>query len=240
MTKPRVRVGEMDIEAAPKATFDELNTLSLKHYGISLPALLDDIETPLRRRQFARLLGVMVKLPFSKQKLRPPSTSTKAVYGLEWLSDDKLMSLAPGTWQFEFMRTLTAETKGLRNISDRAALEALTYYKYESKLGKFIFEAFHERICGNPQASAAVKKAIQEARKVGVRVTEPTTIHLSVGLASTVAVAVANVMTPALAAVAAPVIGGVALLLLQIGVDGFCKWSKAVIKEAEDLERSEG
>jgi hypothetical protein len=40
-------------------------------------------------------------------------------------------------------------------------------------------------------------------------------------------------MSAALAAVGAPVIGGVALLILQIGVDGFCRWTREVIEEIE-------
>jgi hypothetical protein len=52
---------------------------------------------------------------------------------------------------------------------------------------------------------------------------------LSVGVASVVAVAIASVLPVALAAVASPVIGGIALLLMQVGVDGFCAWSKELI-----------
>jgi hypothetical protein len=46
-------------------------------------------------------------------------------------------------------------------------------------------------------------------------------------------------MPSSVAAVGAPVIGGIALLLIQVGVDGFCAWSRQAIAEAEAMEISD-
>ena len=97
-------------------------------------------------------------------------------------------------------------------------------------LGKFIFEAFRKRICGDPKVSAVVRAAVQEANKSGVNLVEPTVARISVGVASVIAVSVASVLTPTLAAVASPVVGGIALLIMQVGVEGFCEWSRQVIE----------
>jgi hypothetical protein len=208
---------------------EEFDRISRAHYRRPFSELLADVDSPLGRKQFARLLGVMVKEPFAETEDRPPAKATKAVKGLKWKTDADIRKLAPGTWQFEFIRELSSEKKG-RKISDEDAIEELTYFKYESSLGKAVFQAFRERICGDPKTSAVVRAAVAEAKKSGVKLIDPSTASLSVGVASVIAVAVASILPAALAAVASPVIGGVALLLMQVGVDGFCAWSKQVIE----------
>ena len=37
----------------------------------------------------------------------------------------------------------------------------------------------------------------------------------------------------------ASVIGGIALLLIQVGVEGLCQWSKQAVSEAAGIEKSE-
>jgi hypothetical protein len=220
-----------------EATESMLEAICQRHYGMPLTKLLSNVETPKGRRQYARLLGVLLKEPFANEFNRPPVASTGAMIGLRWKDDNELRAAAVGTWQFDFMRELLVEHRG-QPVSEDEAFGQLTYYKYESSIGKFIFEAFRDRICGDEKTSKAVREAIAAAKKAGVKLTEPTTAHISVGAASVVAVAVASRMSPTLAAVGAPVIGGVALLLIQIGVDGFCRWSRAVIEGNDPTDNS--
>jgi hypothetical protein len=215
-----------DVLARQIVSFEDI---SQRHYGIPFARLLAEADTPLGRRQFARLMGVVVKEPFATEKSRRPSGSTHARIGLEWKPDREIASEAPGTWQLEFVRELTREDKG-RELSEAEAISELMYFKYETSLGKFIFQAFRNRLCGDPKASAVVRSALKEARKAGVNLVEPTAANISVGVASVIAVAIASVLTPALAAVASPVIGGIALLVMQVGLDGFCSWSGEVIE----------
>jgi hypothetical protein len=219
--------------ADPAAIAEILDRLSLAHYGLPLARLLLKVDTPRGRRQYARLIGVLVKEPFADAVSRSPSKSTGAVIGLRWKDDAELKRLAPGSWQFGLVRELSEERLG-RKLSDQEALRELTYYKYESSLGRSIFDAFRRRICGDEKASTALKKAIAEAKKAGINLVDPTTTKLSVGLASVVAVSVSSLFPPALATVGAPVVGGIALLLIQVGVEGFCNWTKAAIEDAGD------
>jgi endonuclease G, mitochondrial len=212
----------------------DFDAISRRHYGISFSQLLANVDTPLGRRQFARLMGVIVKEPFAIENKRKPSASTHARIGLEWKPDAEINSKAPGTWQLDFVRALASENMG-HELSESEAISELTYFKYETSLGKFIFDAFRKRICGDPKASAAVRDAIKKAKKAGVTLVEPTAAHISVGAASVIAVAVASVLTPTLAVVASPVIGGIALLIMQVGVDGFCAWSQQVIESDAGL-----
>jgi hypothetical protein len=221
--------------ASVARTIDELQGLSRRHYREDLAAILGHAEEPLARRQYARLIGVLIKEPFADEHMRAPSKSTKASIGLRWKDDAELRRIAPETWQFAFMRELNGEVRG-RPVNDSEAFGQLTYYKYESSLGKFVFEAFRDRICGDPRATKVVRHAIAQAKHAGIRLTDPTVTSLTVGVASSISVAIAGFLSPALAAVAAPVVGGLSLLMMQVGVDGFCRWSKAVIEESESVE----
>jgi hypothetical protein len=229
-----------DPSTGPAIALEAIDRLSRAHYrGMTAAELLGRLDTPLGQRQYARLLGVMLKEPFADSVQRPPSESTKAVIALRWKKNEVLKQLAPGTWQFSTMRALI-DAEGTRPpLTDEQALGELTYYKYETSLAKFVLQAFRQRICGDTTASKVLTAAIAEARKAGVSLTTPTTARLSVGLASTVAVSVASLMPSAVAAVGAPVIGGIALLLIQVGVDGFCAWSRQAIAEAEATEKSD-
>jgi hypothetical protein len=232
------RVKPSDLASGPIIAFEAIDKLSRAHYrGLSAAELLGRLDTPLGQRQFARLIGVMLKQPFADDVRRPPSKSTKSIIALHWKPEDKVKKLAPGTWQFSTMRALL-DANSDRRLSDKEALSELMHFQYESGLAKFILQAFRDRICGNPVASKALNDAIKQAKKAGVDLTTPTTAHLSVGLAATVAVSVASLMPAAVAAVGAPVIGGIALLLIHVGVKGFCEWSKKAVKEAEAIEKS--
>ena len=228
------------VETSLPASFEALKSISDRHYNLTLDELLASVDTPKGRRQYARLIGVLVKEPFANEVARKPSKSTGAVFALHWKENAELRQAASSSnWQFEFMRALMGEERG-KTLSDDEAFGELTYYKYESSLGKFIFEAFRDRICVDPKTSKALRDALAKAGKQGVKIMDPTTANLSVGAASLVAVAVASLLPATIAAVGAPVIGGVTLLILQIGLDGFCRWTRQVIEEADTVERTDG
>jgi hypothetical protein len=223
-----------DGDAAVASAVTQLDMYARKHYRLKggLSELLGEVETPKGRKQYARLLGVIVKAPFAVERARPPSESTAAVFAMDWLPGTEVSARAEGSWQLEVMRSLLSDDRQ-RSIESIPPAEALMQFKYESSLGKFIFAAFRRRICDNPQTSKEVKVAIEQAKKAGVTLVEPTTAGISVGTASLIAVALAQVLPGAMVAVASPLIGGVALLLMQVGVEGFCNWSNQVINEPD-------
>src|ERR1043165_6605620 len=108
-------VGSMmsHLSESPMQAFAAIDQLSRSHYrGLSAGELLARVDTPLGQRQFARLLGVMLKEPFADGVKRAPSVSTEAVIGLRWKPDSELRQLAPGTWQFQTVRALVDAEKG--------------------------------------------------------------------------------------------------------------------------------
>jgi hypothetical protein len=143
-----------DPSTGPAIALETIDRLSRAHYrGMTAEELLGRLDTPLGQRQYARLLGVMLKEPFADSVQRPPSESTKAVVALRWKDDAVLKQLAPGTWQFSTMRALI-DAEGTRPpLTDEQALGQLTCYKYETSLAKFVLQAFRQRICGDAAAS---------------------------------------------------------------------------------------
>jgi hypothetical protein len=223
-------MNEDAIEAGVIVFERALDRLSPEHYRLTGAELLATLDTDQGRLQVARLLGVMVKEPFTEPFKRRPSTRAKARIGLKWKPTQTLRDTAPGTWQFAFVRALLREERKLEvDPSDETVIDYLeTQARFETNLGKHIFQAFHRRICGSAATSETVKQAIAAARAEGIKLTGPTEAGLPVGMSSLVAVAVASLFPGPIALAAAPVIGGIALMLCQMGVEGFCSWSREV------------
>jgi len=98
-------------------------------------------------------------------------------------------------------------------------------------LGHFIVRAFQKRICGNAEISAELRQELEKLEKGGIKLTTPTAVGISGGLAATVTLLVASAVSGPLVAVLAPLAGGITLLLLVSGVDGFCAWTEKANKD---------
>lgn len=218
----------------------DLDRLSTSHYGVSGAELLDSLDTAQGRRQYERLLGVLVKEPFATAVSRPPTATTKARVRLDWKPPRQIEAAYSGKWQGAALHHMTStnfiaagggraavkfKSAGKKATKAQHIVAVAATAKTESGLGRKLLNAFHRRICGSAESSQAVKDAIKKAEQEGHRLTDPTVNGISVGAATIVGAAVGTLLTGALAAVAAPVVGGVALLLMQVGVEGFCDWS---------------
>jgi hypothetical protein len=82
------------IDAGVKTFYKEFEELSERHYerhyGRASGELLERLpHDELARLQYARLLGVMVKQPFTLEVSRPPSAKTRAVIALRWKDEPR-------------------------------------------------------------------------------------------------------------------------------------------------------
>jgi hypothetical protein len=215
----------------------ELDSLAKSHYHLSGQQLLERLNTDEGRLQYARLLGVMIKKPFAAEALRSePSPATKSYVNLVW-KDRGSFANASQSWQFRCIKGLATNFEDVAEISDQQAVTFLEDEgRTETNLGKSLFKAFHDGICGDPKASKAVSEAIKKAKEQGIAVVEPSAAGISVGIASVVSLALATVLPVTLAAGAAPVLGGIALFLLQTGVRGFCDWSGQASEKLRSAE----
>jgi hypothetical protein len=193
--------------------FDRLATT---HTGRSGNDLLTSLGTAQGRRQYELLIGAMVKAETPAAVAAPRTPSP-------------LMTVAaPGggaTFKAHAFKA-AAKAKTKAKAPGKASAAKAKPAETEAGLGRKMLNAFHNRICGSAETSQAVKDAIKKAEDEGHKLADPTVNGISVGAASIVAVAIGSLFAAPVAAVAAPVIGGVALLLMQVGVEGFCDWSK--------------
>ncbi|SRR6266851_6060725 len=234
-----------------------LTELSHRHYKRDGSELLQSLtDDDLARKQYARLLGVMVKQPFTVEVKRRKSAKTHSVVALRWrdevLSGPRaairvLPEGTPQAWQFGFLQALAKEERP--DVADEEALRLLLQdAKYESRLGEHIFKAFRRYLCDVGPNAKAINEAVGKARKKAPEKAKTKTglkrADLSVGsmklqAASLIAVAVAHVLPASIAVYASPLVGGMAFMLLEVGLEGFCGWSAEMQKtsqlsEAED------
>lgn len=91
----------------------------------------------------------------------------------------------------------------------------------------YFLRAFHRRICGDPEAAKALRKAISDAKVESVRLVDPTPAGISFGSASALTIAIGTLFPGPIAVAAAPLIGSIAFLLVLAGIDAFCEWAKS-------------
>jgi hypothetical protein len=121
----------------------------------------------------------------------------------------------------QFLESFTT----LKSVEAQGFEEALHAAGGKGRFGRYVIRAFQKRLCNNPDASEKLRQALEEAAKQGVKIATPSSVQLAVGAASVVAVAVGTFFTGPIAVALAPFIGGIALLIVQCGVDAFCSWT---------------
>jgi hypothetical protein len=227
------------LQAGVNTFVNDLDHLSLTHYGMSANELLATLDQPDQQLKYARLIGVAIKLPFAKEEdIEPTRTKTGASKGLRWKPENEWREIGQGTWQLEAIRLLGEEELG-RPLTDA---EVFSFFKreayQESRLGSIVVRVVRKHICDAPELPPTLKEAIEKAEKDGFRIGAPNVAGISVGAATTVAAALAPLFPPALAVAAAPLIGAIALWLLRVGIDVFCEWSKSQEVSIRDEEES--
>jgi len=257
-------IDKHSIEQGVEAFVQSMSDLSTRHYGLSGSELLEGLGgDDLARKQYARLLGVMVKQPFTVEVKRKKSKRTHSLIALRWEGESQagtratIVSLpqkSANTWQAKFLMAIAKDERP--QSSDQDALNALLIAaRYESRLGEHIFAAFRRYLCDGGPNARAIKEAIGEARKkapnklkkkarikrtqiAGLKASDLTVNGMKFQAASLIAASVAHVLPNAIAIYAFPLIGGVAFMLLQVGLEGFCGWS-AEMEKTSQLRQSE-
>lgn len=209
--------------AMMKDGFRQLDQLALSEYGRPLPdvvASLNEEHGP-SRLYFGRLLGIMIKEPFSQVRADPELLEAKRRWELipERLKDET----AQLTWQFQLISQLQAESLeyAVQSYSDVEAMAQEV--KQETGFFWHLLRSLRKYTCGDVKFSRELNKKLDELRRTGAPATLP-----SVSIAATLAAFLAA-HVPWLGIASAPVIAGVVVLLWQIGADAFCSWSEEII-----------
>jgi hypothetical protein len=197
---------------------NQLNQLAESEYGLNLSSVVKYPD----RFYFGRLLGIMIKEPFSEVQPYPEFPGTKRRW--EIVTERLDEPSARETWQFRLIEQLQKESVeyGEENYPSIDAM--VERVKSESGLFWHLVRSIRKYICNDPKFARELSQKMDGLRQAGVAATLPSA-SIAASLATTVAVQI-----PWLGIASAPVITGVVILLWNIGSDAFCSWSAEIIK----------
>ena len=205
----------------------ELSTLSKVEYGaviedVATTAQLDENERILR---VGRLLGILVKQPFSHSQRVDPKTSQSGA-ARAWKLDEKLLANLEQDkpWQYEVLDKLRKE-ENIPNI-DSVSKFALVATG-ETGFFYFLARSCHRHLCDDPEAKAklAEAEAAMKGYGAGLPLLSPQKL---MGVGGIVAATALVQAVPWLTAAASPFIAGFLVLIGSIGLETFCNWAANV------------
>lgn len=213
-------------------------TLSQSEYGIPLDVLVSSLEQENVRFMYGRLLGIMVKEPFSDRVARSePSHATGARFDWYWNYEKARDYTTQTTWQFALLRHLVAEHKEIPEPSPADVFQFIQYEGcVESRIFMYVIQAAHTNICGDAVARSRIQDAVKEAQKQGANIVDLSPTNLPIVVATAVSAIVASFGSYAI--LLGPIAGGLALMLARIGLDAFCIWAHDEVKLIRDHEKS--
>jgi len=220
-------VRELNSVGAISQAFSELEGLASAEYGLTLSDILKEaaVGEELALLRFNRLLGVMLKEPFSDPYPIPPQhTKTHAARGWRCVPEKMESDKAASSWQFAFIEAYLRVEEPNRPRSREGITSFVSDAAGESVLSVYVLKAIEKYLCGNAEAKEKVKKALEEAQKQGVELVSPMPENLipAAGLGVCAIVTASIPFGPALG----PLAGGITILLLNIGLESFCEWTK--------------
>jgi hypothetical protein len=204
--------------------FRQLDQLAVSEYGRNLPELAESLkekrgpEDVFELLYFGRLLGIVIKQPFSEVRL----LETKKHW--ELLPERLKEPRGQATWQFQLIVQLQQESLDYPSESYLTLEEMIEEVKHETGFFWHVLRSLRKYICGDPEFSQQMKETIDDLRRSGTGATLP-----SASIAATLATLLAT-QVPWLGITSAPLITGVVLVFWRIGCDAFCSWSDEIIK----------
>jgi hypothetical protein len=196
-----------------------LSSLALEEYHEDLDSILADTAQTEDERllRVGRLMGVVLKEPFATGIDINPATSYTGAYR-GWVLNGSAFAEAEkqATWQYEVLEALREENPEHPTVY--ALAERL---QFEKGFFGCLANSTRKYICGDP----ALRQKIDTEVKAGQQ-GRVTVQLLTRGTASTIVATTLVQLVPWLAIAGAPIIAGLVLLIMSIGLDAFCDWSK--------------
>jgi hypothetical protein len=214
-------------EADLKQGFASLEALSLVDYRASLSTLWAMPDEKMAAHKIGRLVGVVLKEPFSQPLLQPIPSQYSGSYR-NWNLDENAFSIAEkhNCWQYATLEKLKEEN-GMYDVK----MFALHAYN-ERGFFKYLLKSVAKYLCGDQKLRKEIESQIRKLKKDGLNVPNitPEWVVASGGIL------LGNYLiqtVPLLGTVGVPVIAGLVLIIYRIGLDGFCEWSNSLRDEAE-------
>lgn len=210
-----------------------------EYHSTSLDELLGELPTEKGKLRFMRLLGVMLKEPFAESVATEPSEATGAYRAWQWRPDKILAEQADAEWQYQTLQGIYKDRRG--QPADEKPVPAADLRQFlecegvfEKRLSLHLLDAMQKHLCGNAEAVKAVEEALAKAKLQGGSLVNPMPASVIPGVGVGVCALVATSLPHA--ALLGPIAGGVTVLILNIGLSGFCSWVK---EKAEALHVTE-
>jgi hypothetical protein len=206
---------------------ENLQNLAQEEYRVDLNQLLQEFPSETGTLRYTRLLGVMLKEPFaSPANIAGGSRHSGAYRGWKWEPDRILRPGSQELWQYRVIQALYNERFG-RPAQDPVPDDVLIRFVQdegatENRLSLILLRSIHQHVCGNETAKANIEEGIEEARRQGVSLTNPTPQALipSAGLGVCGIIMTSVPFGPFLG----PLAGGLTIMVLNVGIDTFCTW----------------
>lgn len=197
-----------------------LNSLAQLEYHQSLTEVTADADRTMAALRIGRLVGVMLKEPFSDvYDHHHPSPPVMAYREWHLRGDDHFVNSKSHTWQYRAMTEIIREFRLGRDVPDlcRDACHEHGFFGY-------LTWVLRKYICGDKKTRKLVKDAIRAGTKIGQRLPELTPEAI-VGAGGVALGTILVERIPILGLVGVPVIAGVVVILYTLGVDAFCQWA---------------
>ncbi len=213
-----------------------LNAMAAGEYHQSLNQVAMDSDEHRAAVRVGRLVGVILKEPFASARDRDTPSARSAAFK-EWdlvrSAEEFATPERIATWQYKALEELKTALVG-----EEPRLKGWSVYDFaidahnERGFFGYFARAVRHYICGNRRVRRNVRRAIKDARKGGVSITDMSPeLVIASGGAALGTYLVTEV--PFLGFVGVPVIAGLVVILYRLGVEGFCDWS-ASLRTDED------
>ncbi|HSZ58126.1 MAG TPA: hypothetical protein VK797_20855 [Tepidisphaeraceae bacterium] len=210
---------QMDAEGLLRG-LTSLNSLAQTEYHQSLADIIVEDDRPVAALRIGRLVGVLLKEPFSEPLARHHPSSSQVRAYREWhlRGDDRLINSRSGTWQYRALSEIIREFSLTRDVPDlcRDAAQEHGFFGYFAWV-------LRKYICGDKQTRKLVDNALKAGTKAGHKL-PPVTPEAIVAAGGVALGALLVERIPIMGMVGVPVIAAVVVILYTLGVSAFCQW----------------
>lgn len=202
----------------------QLEALASEEYGQDLTSLLASVDDEFGtgRMYFGRLLGIILKEPFSQARSTPELAGARRRWDL--ISDRFKDPGAQSSWQYQVIHALQQESLDYKEERYSKLEQMVEEVKRETGFFWHVLRSIRKHVCADPQFAAQLRQAIDQAKAEGSPASLPTA---SMAAATVATLLVTHV--PWLAIAGAGLITGIIILIWRIGLDAFCSWSAQVV-----------
>lgn len=195
--------------------FEELSNLSHEEYGVTIFDLLADQDLTQEQKslRIGRLMGVMIKQPFSEQHpIAPAKSRTGALRTWELKEANFAKPELVRTWQYDVLEIIRKEAKfsSVQDLAGDAQRETGFFW--------YLARSCHKYICGDQAMKQTISAAVSQG---SVLITPQGFLNASGTAIAIYLVQAVPWLTPA----AAPLIAGIVVIIGTIGLDAFCGWT---------------